>query len=176
MVSTVEPVSLALERNWEIVDLALADMDEATMSARPNDHSNSVAWTLWHLSRVTDTFIHTRLRDLTQLWMKDGWHEKYGMPADAEDRGVGWSPAQVAAWIPPSRECQLAYYGTVKTHTRDYLANVSEGELSREIVLPPRDENRSIASWMGQMVWDSVAHGGQIAYLRGYYCGVGWYR
>lgn len=96
MASAVEPVILALERNWEMIDMALDGMDEADMAARPNDHSNSVAWTLWHFTRVTDTFIHTRLRDLTQLWTKGGWHENYNMPADAEDRGLGCTAAQAA--------------------------------------------------------------------------------
>ena len=176
MVSAVEPVSLALERNWEMIDLALEGMDEVAMAARPNHHSNSVAWTLWHLTRVTDTFIHTRLRDLPQIWIKDEWHEKFSMPADAQDRGVGWTASQVQAWSPPSRVRQLAYYEAVNERTRDYLASVSEEELSLELGLPPWYENRPVASWLGQMVWDSVAHGGQIAYLCGFYQGMGWYR
>jgi uncharacterized damage-inducible protein DinB len=176
MVSAAEPVIAALERNWEMIDAALEGLDEATMASQPNGQSNSAAWVLWHLTRVTDTFIHTRLRDLNQLWIKDGWHEKFGMAADAEDRGVGWTAAQVEAWSPPSKDVQLGYYEAVKGQTRDYLANVSEEELAREIVLLPRPDPRTIAACMGQMVWDSVAHGGQIAYLRGYYGGMGWNR
>tara|TARA_B100001964_G_C14055383_1_gene518934 strand:- start:573 stop:710 length:138 start_codon:yes stop_codon:yes gene_type:complete len=34
----------ALERNWEMVSLAVAEIDEATMVARPNDDSNSMSW------------------------------------------------------------------------------------------------------------------------------------
>ena len=175
MPSAVEPVSLALERNWEMIDSALEDMDDATMNLRPNGESNSAAWILWHLTRVTDTFIHTRLRDSTQLWTKEAWHEKFGMSADADERGVGWTAAQVEAWSAPSRDVQLSYYEAVKAHTRQYLDSVSEEELSRTIKLALRPEARTIAAWMGQMVWDSVAHGGQIAYLRGYYRGMGWF-
>ena len=31
MVSPVDPVSLAMERNWEMIDEALVDLDEAAM-------------------------------------------------------------------------------------------------------------------------------------------------
>jgi hypothetical protein len=29
---------------------------------------------------------------------------------------------------------------------------------------------------LGQFTWDNVAHGGQIAYLRGLFIGMGWHR
>ena len=134
MVSPVDPVVLAMERNWEMIDGALEGLDEAALSRQPTDQCNSVAWILWHLTRVTDMFIHSRLRDLTQVWVSEGWHEKFGMPADEEDRGVGWSAAQVAQWNPPSKGVQLAHYEAVKNHARDFLANITQEELERTIV------------------------------------------
>lgn len=74
------------------------------------------------------------------------------------------------------REVQLAYYEAVKNHTRDFLANITAEELDREIVMGNVPEPRPVAVCMGQMVWDTVAHGGQIAYLRGFYRGMGWFR
>ena len=44
------------------------------------------------------------------------------------------------------------------------------------MVAPPVPEPRSVDTLLGQMVWDNVAHGGQIAYLRGFYQGMGWNR
>ncbi len=98
------------------------------------------------------------------------------MPADEEDRGVGWSAAQVAQWSPPPKAVQLAYYEAMKNHTRNFLANVTPEELERKIVMGNVPEPRTIAVLMGQMVWDTVAHGGQIAYLRGFFRGMGWFR
>ncbi|PKB71264.1 MAG: hypothetical protein BZY87_06525 [SAR202 cluster bacterium Io17-Chloro-G6] len=176
MASPVDPVILAMERNWQMIDGALEGMDDAAMSRQPTDQTNSAAWILWHLTRVTDMFINTRFRDLTQVWTSEGWHEKFGMPADEEDRGVGWTSAQVAQWQAPSKDVQLAYYQAVKDHTRDFLANITPEELERKIVLGNVPEPRTIAACMGQMVWDTVAHGGQIAYLRGFFHGMGWFR
>ena len=165
-----------MERNWEMIDAALEGLDESAMARQPTDQCNSVAWILWHLTRVTDMFIHTRLRDLTQVWVSEGWHEKFRMPADEEDRGVGWSASDVAQWRAPAKEVQLAYYEAVKNHAREFLANITTEELEREIVINPVPEPRTVAVCMGQMVWDTVAHGGQIAYLRGFYRGRGWFR
>ena len=63
MASPVDPVSLAMERNWEMIDEALKELDDAAMSRQPTDQCNSVAWILWHLTRVTDMFIQTRFSD-----------------------------------------------------------------------------------------------------------------
>lgn len=176
MVSPVEPVLLAMDRNWEMLDGALEGLDEAAMARQPTDECNSVAWILWHLTRVTDMFIYTRFRDLPQAWITEGWHKKFGMPADEDDRGVGWSAEQVAQWKPPSREIQIAHYEALKNHTRDFLTNATTEQLEREIVMGNVPEPRPVAVCMGQMVWDTVAHGGQIAYLRGFFRGMGWFR
>ena len=43
MSSTQTTVS-ALERNWEMVTSAVAEVDETTMTDRPNEDSNSMSW------------------------------------------------------------------------------------------------------------------------------------
>jgi hypothetical protein len=53
---------------------------------------------------------------------------------------------------------------------------VTGAELADIRVIPPVPEPRTVADALGQMVWDAVAHGGQIAYLRGFYRGMGWHR
>ena len=176
MASTVEPITHCLERNWDMIDSALKDMDDEMLVRAPAAGCNSAAWILWHLSRVMDMFIHFRLQDKEQLWSRDGWAEKFSINPELEDRGVGWTSEQVEAWTPPSREAQLGYYEAVKSAIRTYLAEVTEEELSREIALPPVPEPRTIAACFGQVMWDNLAHGGQIAYLRGLYLGMGWHR
>ena len=176
MVSPTESISAALERNWEMVDSALQELDDATLSRQPKEQCNSIAWILWHMSRVLDTFIHTRFLETTQLWMSDRWYSDFKMPADAEYRGVGWTAAQVAAWSAPGRDVQLGYYGAVKAATTEFLSSVTPSQLERKLVFPPRPEPRSVAAALGQMTWDTVAHSGQIAYLRGFYRGMGWHR
>ena len=176
MVAATEAMIAALERNWEMMDAALAGMDDATLAQRPTDQCNSAAWILWHMSRVVDTVVHTRLRQAPQLWITGGWHLKFGMGQDPDDRGVGWTAAQVAAWAPPSRNIQLNYYEVVKTAARAYLASLTPGDLERRLVVPPAPEPRSVAAFLGLMTWDCIAHGGQIAYLRGFYRGMGWHR
>ena len=166
----------ALERNWDMVDSALADLDDSALARIPADQCNSVAWILWHMDRVVDTFIHTRLRLVPQIWVTDGWHGKYGMPEDPEDRGVGWTAEQVASWAAAPRDAQIGYYEAIKNAARAYMGSLSDSDMAATLVIPPVPEPRSVEQGLGQMTWDNIAHGGQIAYLRGLYLGMGWHR
>lgn len=176
MARTTDPIAHCLQRNWDMIESALEGMDDEMLARLPADGCNSAAWILWHLTRVMDLFVHFRLQDAPQLWAAEGWAEKFAIDPNLEDRGVGWTAEQVAAWVPPSREIQEGYYHAVKAATQAYLAQVSEDELAREITLPPLPEPRTIAACFGQVMWDSLAHGGQIAYLRGLFLGMGWHR
>ena len=175
-VIAAEGLLTALDRNWEMIDAALEGLDEATLSRRPDDECNSIAWIMWHLNRVVDSFIHTRLQGAPQLWVQDGWHQKFGMSDDPEERGVGWTAEQVGAWKAPSREVQLGYHEAIRAKTREYLLSLAYADLEERKVIPPAAQPRSVAAALGQMTWDAVAHGGQIAYLRGLYRGMGWHR
>ncbi len=175
MIAT-EPIISALERNWEMIDKALEGLDDASLARQPSDQCNSIAWILWHMSRVVDTFMTTRFREKPQLWISEGWHQRFGMADDPDDRGVGWTAAQVAGWSAPTRDAQLGYYGAVKAAAREFLSAVTPAELEKRIVFPPVPEPRSVATALGHMTWDAVSHGGQIADLRGFYLGMGWHR
>jgi hypothetical protein len=171
-----EGLLTAHQRNWDMIDAALEGLDNATMSRQPDPECNSVAWILWHMSRVVDTFVHTRLQEKPQVWVQDGWHQKFGMAPDPEDRGVGWTASQVMDWNAPSKDVQLGYYRAVRTRARDFMSSLTYADLEKQKLIPPVTEPRTVAAALGQMTWDAVAHGGQIAYLRGLYKGMGWHR
>ncbi len=175
MASPTEAITIALERNWLMIDTTVEGMDEATMARRPDEQCNSISWLMWHFSRVLDTAIHTRIREVPQLWIGDGWCDKYGMSANPEDRGVGWTADQVAAWTPPARDVQMGYYQAVRVAVGEFLASATSAQLEERRVFPPVAEPRSVAALLGQVTWDAIAHGGQIAYLRGLYQGMGWH-
>jgi len=174
--AATEAITGALERNWEMIDSALEGLDDAVLARQPADQCNSVAWIMWHMSRVVDTFIQTRLQSSPQLWVKDRWHRKFGMSDDPEDRGVGWTAQQVLAWVVPPREVLLGYYEVTRASAREYLSPLTVADLEKVRIIPPVAEPRTVASALGQLVWECVAHGGQIAYLRGFYRGMGWHR
>ena len=173
--AATDVIKTSLERNWGMVDRALEELDDATLAQQPNANSNSIAWLLWHMTRVVDTLVNSRLQSKPQLWVQDDWHQKFGMGDDPGETGQGMSSERLAAWRAPSRDILLGYYEAVKTGARDYLASLTDTDLSGSVVAPPANESRPVSDLLGILVYDNVVHGGQIAYLRGYYKGMGWF-
>ena len=172
--SATETAMTALERNWGMVDRALEDVDDALIGGQPNDQSNSMGWLLFHMTRVVDRFVHTWCQDSPQLWIKEGWYDRFGLDDDHNNTGQGWTQEQVAAWKLPDKNTLVGYYEAVKAGAREYLQPLSASDVQREITIPPRP-TASIGSMLGVLVFDNCVHGGQIAYLRGYYKGMGWF-
>ena len=172
--AATDVISIALARNWSMVDNAIQSLSDDDLTQQPNDQSNSVAWLLWHMNRVVDNMIHTRLQSQRQLWVLDGWHQKFGMSDEESDFGMGWTAEQVAAWKAPARDVLLGYYEAMKASAKDYLASLSDAELDKSVMVG--NESRGVSDLLGVLVYDNVVHGGQIAYLRGFYGGMGWHR
>ena len=127
----------ALERNWGMVDRALEDVDDVILRSQPNGQSNSIGWLLWHMSRVVDRFVHTWCQDAPQLWVKDSWHEKFGLDADPDDTGQGWSKDQVAGWQLPAKPLRNGASGDL----------VKGGALQGHGCVLPNDKRRHLDAW-----------------------------
>ncbi len=52
---------------------------------------------------------------------------------------------------------------------------MTQAQLEESRVILPMREPRTVAAALGQVTWDNIAHGGQVAYLRGFFEGMGWY-
>ena len=175
--SDVDTTIFALQRNWDMVSTAVDGVDDDTLNRMPNDESNSMAWLVWHMTRIADRFIHTRFQDMGQLWTAGGWHSRFGMEADSEESGLGWSTQQVVEWDGPSRDVLMGYYDAVNAAARAYIQGLDANGLERRVPAPgPAGSTMPVSDALGILVWDNVVHGGQVAYIRGFFGGTGWHR
>ena len=124
-------IKTSLERNWGMVDRALDGLDDTILAQQISGETNSIAWLLFHMTRVVDTFINTRLQDKPQLWVQDGWCEKCGLSDDPETTGQGWSSEKVAAWAVPTRVVLLGYFEATKAAAREYLDGLPRAAVSK---------------------------------------------
>ena len=97
------------------------------------------------------------------------------MSDDPGNQGSGWTADQVAAWVSPPRDVLLGYYEVTKAAAREYLSSLTDADLDASVTVPPANEPRPVQELLGILVFDNVVHGGQIAFLRGYHEGMGWF-
>ncbi|MEE8518306.1 MAG: DUF664 domain-containing protein [Dehalococcoidia bacterium] len=141
----------------------------------PTPDTNSMAWLAWHMTRVHDD----HLADLIggpELWVSDKWHERFDMPPDESDTGTGHTAKQVAALKVDSPEVLLDYADAVLARSVTYLDAMKPADLDVEINEPQWDPLPTVGVRLVSVILDNGQHAGQVAYLRGYFEGLGWQR
>src|SRR5690606_20135170 len=131
----------------------------------PGAGANTVAWLVWHLTRVQDHHL-SEIIGVEQRYLAEGWHERFGRDPDPEDHGYGHTPTDVASVRPPSSADLTAYYDAVHAVTLGYLRGVSRADLDR-IVDDRWDPPVSLGVRLVSVLADDLQHVGQAAYLRG---------
>src|SRR5262249_24002527 len=120
--------------------------------------------------RVGDAIL-SKVRGGPQVWAEGQWHEKFGMPATA--MGIGDTLEQVATFKPALADLQ-GYAEAVRQKSLAVLKGLSPADLEREVPVPGGG-TRKVGDYLGILMTDPRHHSGQIAYLRGYLTGKGWF-
>lgn len=135
------------------------------LETRPADDANSIAWLLWHASRVQDAQM-ADLAGTPEVWVAGGWAERFGLPLDPSDTGYGHTPEQVASVRGLTAEQLVGYQDATAERTKEILAGLEEPDLVRVIDVsydPPVTVGVRVLSILA----DDLEHVGQAAFVRG---------
>lgn len=126
----------------------------------------TIAWIVWHLTRVQDTEM-SALAGIEQTWIQDGWHERFGMPPDPKDYAPGHvqTEADADAVKIADADLLLGYYDAVLKRSKDYLAKLSNGNLDRILNEPRYQPLPTVGVRLVSVVADNLRHAGQLEYL-----------
>ena len=118
-----------LEEYLEKLQVAIEGLTPAELHWQPTMETNPIAWLVWHMARVEDSWL-SRLRDGTpQVWANEGWAERFGM--DRESTGSGHTTEDVRAMPEIPMDELMAYYEAVRGVMRVYLDQATEADLAR---------------------------------------------
>lgn len=155
----------AYDRISQTVRRVATGLTPEQLAYRPDPGSNSIAWLIWHLTRVQDDHV-ADLGGWEQAWVAGGWFDRLGLPFARGDTGFGHSRDQVAAVTPDGPEMLIGYHEDVYSRTVAYLREVDAATLDR-IVDTSWDPPVSVGVRLVSVVNDNTQHVGQAAYVRG---------
>ena len=95
------------------------------------------------------------------------------MSAEPQDYGAGYSLEQVMA-LQPTIAALQGYAAAVREKTLNVLPTLTPADLERDLPYPTGG-TRKVGDFLGILLIDQLHHSGQIAYLRGYLTGKGWF-
>jgi uncharacterized damage-inducible protein DinB len=154
----------AFDRFGGLVDAAVDGLGEDELVARPNGRANSIAWLVWHLTRIQDDHI-AGVAGTDQAWHAEGWADRFGLDLDDGDTGYGHDAGDVAK-VHASAELLRGYYAAVAARTDAFVRGLRPADLDR-VVDERWDPPVTLGARLISVVSDCLQHLGQAAYARG---------
>lgn len=154
----------AFKRIKEAVHGAVDDLTVEQLAFRPNDRGNSIAWLIWHLTRIQDDHI-ADVAGTEQIWTSGGWKEKFNLPFDPLVTGYGHTSDEVAQ-VQVEANLLLSYHDAVYEQTIAYVNQLAVEDYAK-IVDASWDPPVTLAVRLVSIISDDLQHAGQAAYVRG---------
>jgi DinB superfamily len=149
----------------ELVARALKDATPAELAFRPDPGANSIAWLVWHLTRVQDSHL-AELREEEQRWVSEGWAQRFDLPLAVASTGFGHTSEQVALLGSVSPALLAGYHNDVHEHTLGFFEGIADPDLDRIV-----DTNWNPPVTLGvrliSVLSDNLQHAGQAVFVRG---------
>jgi hypothetical protein len=164
MTTSAELLNDAFGRIHELVEQTVEGLDIDQLSWRVDVDANTIAWLVWHLTRVQDSSIASASAG-DQVWITDGWSGKFALPFDDRATGYGQSSGEVGS-VRASAELLLDYHAAVSERTVACVASLDEKALDR-VVDTRFDPPVTLAVRLVSIISDELQHAGQAAFVRG---------
>lgn len=161
----VDVLTDAFGRIHEVVHEAAEGLTVKDLHVRLHPRANSIAWLVWHLSRIQDDHV-ADASGQEQVWLAQDWVGRFGLPFRPESTGFGHSSKQVAETQVGSSELLLGYFDAVHEQTMGFITGLSAGPLNR-IVDESWDPPVTLGVRLVSVIADDLQHAGQAAFIRG---------
>ncbi|HLS15533.1 MAG TPA: DinB family protein [Beutenbergiaceae bacterium] len=149
----------------ESVHAVVSQLTPAELDEHLEPGTNTVAWLIWHLTRVQDDHL-AEFTGQGQRWQAEGWHRTFDLPLDAADTGFGHSPEQAAQVGNIAAEHLSAYHDAVHQATTTFLGGLSDDDLD-QVVDSSWDPPVTLGVRLVSVLDDDTQHVGQAAFVAG---------
>jgi len=149
----------------EVVEQVVDGLTVDQVAYRPSSDANSIAWLVWHLTRIEDDHF-ADLAGTEQVWTAQGWNDRFDLPYDPSATGYGFDSDEVGECRVDPPDLLVQYHQALHDQTVAYLQTIDDAELDRIVDTnwdPPVTAGVRIVS----VVSDTLQHVGQAAYVRG---------
>jgi hypothetical protein len=155
----------AFGRIREVIHRVVGGLTPEQLAFRVDPEANSIAWLVWHLTRIQDDHL-AGVAGTEEVWISQGWLERFGLPFDPRDTGYGHRAEEVAAVQVDSGELLVGYYDAVHEQTARYVERLGDADLAR-IIDRSWDPPVTLGVRLVSVIADDLQHAGQAAFVRG---------
>lgn len=135
------------------------------LAERVDPDANSIAWLVWHLTRVQDAQI-ADVAEREEVWTARGWHERFDLSLPTAATGYGATSEEVAAVGGVTADLLTGYHDEVHDQTVAFLRGLADDDLAR-VVDTSWTPHVTLGVRLVSIMDDDMQHVGQAAFVRG---------
>jgi uncharacterized damage-inducible protein DinB len=163
-------IRISLDRVKASSERAFKDLTPAELKWQPGPEGNSMGLLYFHMARAEDMFVQTFIQGKPRIWNRDKWSLKLNIPEN-DSAGMGYTPEQVAAFVPPEISKLQEYAKAVRDETLEFLKGVTPAQLD-EINKATRFGEVTLGELWVIILTHLTQHAGELLYLRGLQKGI----
>ncbi len=162
----------AFDRAHDLVAGVVEGLTPGQLAYRVDPGANTIAWLVWHLSRVQDDHVTGaaaalgRSEHSLQVWVEEGFTSRFGLPFADTETGYGQSAEEVGQVQGVSGRLLREYHERVHERTTAFVTGLSGSDY--DTVVDARwDPPVTLGVRLVSVVGDVTQHVGQAAFVRG---------
>lgn len=156
----------AFDRIRDTVRTVVKGLSPEELAVRVDEGANSIAWLVWHLTRIQDDHV-ADIAGADEVWIAEDWTSRFELPFSRNATGYGHSSEDVAAVGGITGEALVGYHDAVHARTVTYIRTLQDADYARVV-----DRTRVPAVTLGtrlvSVVSDDLQHVGQAAFIKGW--------
>jgi hypothetical protein len=161
--SAADLLADGFDRIRDEVHAVLDGLSTEDLIFRADPAANSIAWLVWHLTRVQDDHI-AAAAGLEQVW-PEGWMQRAELPFPADETGYAQGPDLVALVRLPV-DLLVGYHDATHAQTVSFVRAMRDADLTR-VVDRSWNPPVTLGVRLVSVLSDDLQHVGQAAFVRG---------
>lgn len=117
---------------WSYEDLLLEALEEGEIRQIPEGHLHSIAWIIWHLTRVEDVTMNLLVAGRDQVFEQGGWQSKIGSPIRHTGNGTGREVVEALSAVVDINALR-AYRAVVGLATQEIVQGLTRTDFKRKV-------------------------------------------
>jgi hypothetical protein len=163
MSSFKDAVTNGMTEYLEELKQKLEGLTEAEVRWQASLDTNTIAWLVWHMAKVEDSWINVTIAGGESVWDSGKWSERTGITGNSGGYGQAMDEVRAMPNVPVSE--LIAYYEVVRESAFGVIEGMSESDGDNEI-----DRGHGPITWnwiLGHVLVEESQHLGQVALIRG---------
>ncbi len=129
--------------------------------------TNSIGWDVWHVVRTIDNIIHFVFEREQPVWLRESFHERWGLPK--VDQGTGQDPSDAYSMRFPAPAEFTSYTKAVADAVVPRIAIMTDAYLSETQTIRPWGPIPRMEAILHGLIGHGNGHLGRASYARTLY-------